>query len=69
MPDERCLPDAGMPEEQAHAVIAYMQSKNVRQVAASLKAWRMELLNRLHRCQRQIDCLDYFLLKNKEKLL
>ena len=69
MPDERCLLDAGMPEEQVYAVIAYMQNKNTKQAAAALKTWRMELLNRLHRCQKQIDCLDYFLLKNKEELL
>ena len=69
MPDERCLPDAGMPEEQAHAVIASIQNKNAKHAAMILKAWRMELLDQLHRCQKQIDCLDYFLLKNKEKLL
>ena len=34
-----------------------------------LKKWRIELLNQLHVCQRQIDCLDYFLQKHKEELL
>ena len=52
MLDERCLLDAGMSEKQACAVVAYMENGNAKQAEAMLKAWRVELLNRLHGCQK-----------------
>ena len=40
MPGERCLMDAGMPEDQAQAVITWMQNNDAKQAAANLNAWR-----------------------------
>ena len=68
MPDKRCLLDAGMPKEQADAVAVCMKGGDGKQAAAMLQAWRRELLDRLHQCQKQIDCLDCFLQTNKEEL-
>ena len=61
MPDERCLLDAGMPPEKIRPVMARIREGNQEEVAQILKAWRMELLNRLHSREEQIDCLNYFL--------
>lgn len=69
MDDERCLYDAGMPPDQTKAVIACLQTGNRQEAAMILKKWRLRLLDQLHVCQRQIDCLDYFLQKHKEELL
>lgn len=68
MPDERCLLDAGMPREQADSVIACIREGNRKEAGRLLKSWRGELLNRLHCCEKQIDCLDYFLRRNQEEL-
>lgn len=68
MNDERCLSDSGMPPDQIHAVIAYLQTGKKKEAAAILKAWRIELLDQLHACQKRIDCLDYFLQNHKEEL-
>lgn len=69
MDDERCLYDARMPPDQMKAVVACLQTGNRKEAAMILKKWRIGLLNQLHVCQRQIDCLDYFLQKHKEELL
>lgn len=69
MDDERCLYDARMPPDQMKAVGACLQTGNRQEAAMILKKWRIGLLNQLHVCQRQIDCLDYFLQKHKEELL
>ena len=69
MNDERCLYDAGMPSDQVKAVVACLQAENRKEAAMILKRWRTGLLDQLHLCQRQIDCLDYFLQKHKEELL
>lgn len=61
MPDERCLLDAGMPPEKIRLVMVRIREGNQEEVAQILKAWRMELLNRLHSREKQIDCLNYFL--------
>ena len=68
MTDERCLLDAGMPPEQAREIRAWMQAGETRKASAALRVWRTALLERLHVCQRQIDCLDYFLRAHKEEL-
>lgn len=68
MPDKQCLLDAGMSKEEAWLVIARMKAGENREAALLLKNWRGELLNRLHGCEKQIDCLDYFLRQNKEEL-
>lgn len=68
MNDERCLSDSGMPPDQIHAVIACLQAGKEKEAAAILKAWRTELLDQLHVCQKRIDCLDYFLQNHKEEL-
>lgn len=65
MPDKRCLLDAGMPDVQADAD---MEDGNGKKAWAVLRAWRMELLDRLHSCQKQIDCLDHFLQTYKGEL-
>lgn len=68
MDDERCLSDSGMPPDQIRAVINFLQTGKKKEAAAVLKAWRAELLDQLHACQKQIDCLDYFLQNHKEEL-
>ena len=68
MNDERCLSDSGMPPDQIHAVIYFLQTRKKKEAAAILKAWRIELLDQLHVCQKRIDCLDYFLQNHKEEL-
>lgn len=69
MDDERCLYDAGIPPDQMKAVAACLRTGNRQEAAMILKKWRLRLLDQLHVCQRQIDCLDYFLQKHKEELL
>ena len=68
MNDERCLSDSGMPPDQIRAVIYFLQTRKKKEAAAILKAWRTGLLDQLHVCQKQIDCLDYFLQNHKEEL-
>lgn len=68
MPDERCLLDAGMPTEKIRLVMARIREDNQEEVAQILKAWRIELLNRLRSCEKQIDCLNYFLGQQREEL-
>ena len=68
MNDERCLSDSGMPPDQIHAVISCLQAGKEKEAEAILKAWRIELLDQLHACQKRIDCLDYFLQNHKEEL-
>ena len=68
MPDERCLLDAGMPPEKIRLVMARIREDNQEEVAQILKAWRIELLNRLGSCEKQIDCLNYFLGQHREEL-
>ena len=68
MPDERCLLDAGMPPEKIRLVMARIREGNQEEAAQILKDWRIELLNRLHSCEKQIDCLDHFLRQQREEL-
>ena len=58
-PELRCLLDAGMPREAAERCSALLEAGDDRQAAAQLRRWRGELLDRLHQCQKQLDCLDY----------
>ena len=59
-PELRCLLDTGMPPETAERCRALLEAGDDRQAAALLRRWRGELLDRLHQCQKQLDCLDYF---------
>lgn len=68
MADERCLLDAGMSPEAAGQVMEQLRAGDGKGAEKALKAWRRELLDRLHGCEKQIDCLDYFLRKYKENL-
>lgn len=68
MNDERCLSDSGMPSDQIHTVIYFLQTEKKKEAAAILKTWRTGLLDQLHVCQKRIDCLDYFLQNHKEEL-
>ncbi len=68
MSDKRCLLDAGVPEKQLDMILAYMEKGSSMEAYTILKTWRAELLARLHICQNQIDCLDYFLHKYKSEL-
>lgn len=68
MDDERCLSDSGMPPAEIKATLAYIASGKGKAATANLKMWRDELLKQLHLCQKQIDCLDYFLQNHKEEL-
>lgn len=68
MNDERCLSDSGMPPDQIYTVISFLQAEKEKEAAAILKAWRIELLDQVHVCQKRIDCLDYFLQNHKEEL-
>lgn len=58
MNNERCLSDSGMPPDQICTVISCLQVGKEKDAVAILKAWRIELLNQLHACQKRIDCLD-----------
>ena len=68
MDDERYLSDSGMPTDQIRTVISRLQAGKKKEAAAILKAWRLDLLDQLHACQKRIDCLDYFLQIHKEEL-
>ena len=68
MNDERCLSDSGMPPDQIYTVISFLQAEKEKEAAAILKAWRIELLDQPHVCQKRIDCLDYFLQNHKDEL-
>ena len=68
MNDERCLSDSGMPPDQICTVISCLQAEKEKEAAAILKAWRIELLDQLHVCQKRIDCMDYFLRNHEEEL-
>lgn len=66
MIDIRCLSDAGMPPEMIQSYIALSANGQSIQAVSLLKRWRCVLLDQLHVCQKNIDCLDYFL-RNTEK--
>lgn len=64
--DIRCLADAGMPPEMIRTYIEHTENGQSIKATSLLKQWREVLLDHLHTCQRQIDCLDYFL-RNMQK--
>lgn len=39
----------------------YADSKNTKEKKDILKSHRQKLLDNLHKCQKQIDCLDYLI--------
>lgn len=59
--DFRCLHDAGMPQEMIQQCTHLLQNQQEDDAITMLKNWRSVLLTQLHKSQKQIDCLDFFI--------
>ena len=60
MMDFRCLFDAGMPPQMIQTCESLIQNNQKPEALSVMRGWREALLDKLHTCQKQIDCLDYF---------
>ena len=63
----RNLPDAGCSEKSAMQCISLLQGGKRGELFGFLAEYRDELLLKLHLCQRQIDCLDYFIYRIRKE--
>ena len=57
--EKRCLNDSGMPNDMICRYDMCMRNGQYDSAKNIIKKWRMQLLDRLHICQHQIDCLNY----------
>lgn len=57
----RCLRDAGCSEAQIACFLRCDACGNTGEQLTLLAAQRDVLLDKLHRCHKQIDCLDYLI--------
>lgn len=64
--EKRCLSDSGMPNDMICECDMYLKNGQYDKAKMFIKKWRSELLEQLHICQHQIDCLDY-LFQNKNQ--
>lgn len=53
------LKDAGCDKDTIASFMEYYEAGEVRQELKVLSGHRRDLLDALHVCQKQIDCLDY----------
>ena len=53
------LKDAGCDKDTITSFMEYYEAREVRQELKVLSEHRTDLLDALHVCQKQIDCLDY----------
>lgn len=60
------LIDAGCEEDTAIRCIELIQSDNINETLELLALLRGKLLDAMHTSQKQIDCLDYFILRIKK---
>lgn len=60
------LIDAGCEEDTATRCIELIQSDNINETLELLALLRGKLLDATHTSQKQIDCLDYFILRIKK---
>lgn len=55
------LNDAGCVNETINKCVSYLKQNNDKQLLRVLKQHRQDLLDKLHGCQKEIDCLDYLI--------
>ncbi|MBP3867602.1 MAG: hypothetical protein IKF60_09645 [Solobacterium sp.] len=60
------LQDAGCPKEQAVYVSQLLKDGQKDAAVRELNRCRCQLLDALHKTQRQVDCLDYLIRQTKE---
>lgn len=61
------LIDAGCDRDLVHGFLNCIKAGDIRGGALMLESHRAGLLDRLHSCQRKIDCLDYLLYRLKKQ--
>lgn len=61
------LKDAGCEAETIENFIGYEKEGEIKKELELLSCHRKCLLETLHSCQKQIDCLDYLIYKMKNK--
>ena len=61
------LKDAGCTDEMIEKFMSLQNSKSEEQQLRLLAAHRKYLLERLHRVERRIDCLDYLIYQMENK--
>ena len=54
------LTDAGLDEKEIAQCIEMLDKKEIPALQKLLSDYRRQLLNRVHKYNKQIDCLDYF---------
>lgn len=55
------LRDSGCDQKTIETYLHLYNARNFKESTMILKKWRQTLLENLHTCQRQLDCLDYML--------
>lgn len=65
------LTDAGLDPKSIEECLKLLDEKKYTVLRKYLAEYRRELLDSVHKCNKQIDCLDYFTyqLKKSEELL
>ncbi len=59
------LLDAGCTQRMAEQCLFLLKEGKKSEALRLLAAHRSDLLKRLHASQKQLDCLDYFIYKNR----
>ena len=62
----QALIDSGLADEQAKRCQSLIAANRDGEALAMLRAHRRAIVSELHRCGRQIDCLDYVIASLKE---
>jgi len=64
---KQCLTDAGYDEKTADELIRLSDNGNGTLPVQTLKEKRRELLDGIHKKQKQLDCLDYLIFQTENK--
>lgn len=62
------LKDAGIQEFLIETILQDLQDDKIKEVLAILEQQRSQLLSIVHKKERQIDCLDYFVYQVKRSV-
>ena len=57
----QCLTDSGCDRQVAGTIIKHLEQGNAKGAMELLQIQRRKLLSRLHKQQKNIDCLDYLI--------
>lgn len=64
---DTALKDAGCSDEYIDELCRMYESGDIQAVAVKLRRYRQVLMDKLHKSQEEVDCLDYLLRKLSTK--